>query len=63
MLLLNFLNVLPPFKSWKLSSVDFCLLLENSISGPCGQRSAGLKGQLVYSPPHPSIFSQAPWLG
>lgn len=29
MLLLNFLNVLPPFKSWKLSSVDFCLLLEN----------------------------------
>lgn len=29
MLLLNFLNVLPPFKSWKLSSVDFYLLLEN----------------------------------
>lgn len=29
MLLLNFLNVLPPFKSWKVSSVDYYLLLEN----------------------------------
>lgn len=42
MLLLNFLNVLPPFKSWKVSSVDYYLLLEK-------RRCLGLvaKGQLV----------------
>lgn len=36
---------------------------KTSVSGPCGQGSAGHEGQLVYSPPHPSIFSQPPWLG
>ena len=33
------------------------------MSGACGQWSADHEGHLVYNPSHPSVFSQAPWLG